>query len=103
MIDYFMSNNALLVFLGNQLKQMRLNARLTQEDLALRTGVSRVTIDRLENGKGAKLETFVAVLRGLQKLEILNNFETEAITSPLLIAKMEGNQPQRVYKKRSDK
>lgn len=100
MIDYFMTNEALLQHFGQQMKQMRINAQLTQQELADRSGVSRATLAQLEGGRGAKLDTIVSLLRALQKLEILNAFETEAITSPLLLAKMAGRQPQKVYKKR---
>ena len=43
-----------------------------------------------------KLESIVAMLRVLNKLEILNNFETQALVSPLLIAKQEGKTPKRI-------
>ena len=99
MIDYFMSNDALLKYLGQQMRQMRINARYTQEELAQKAGISRATLDHLEGGKGTKLETMISVLRALQKLEILNNFETQALFSPLLLAKLEGKTPKRVYKK----
>ena len=49
-----------------------------------------------ENGKGIKLEPMVAMLRVLNKLELLNSFETQAMTSPLLLAKKEGKTPQRI-------
>lgn len=100
MIDYFMTNDALLSYVGKQMKQMRINAQMTQQELAERAGVSRVTLALLENGRGAKLDTLISLLRTLQKLEILNQFETQAVISPLLLAKMEGRQPQRVYRKR---
>ena len=90
MIDYFMTNEALLQYVGKQMQQMRINARLSQQQLAERAGVSRSTITQVENGKGMKLESIVAMLRVLNKLEILNNFETQALVSPLLIAKQEG-------------
>ena len=103
MIDYFMSNAALLEYIGKQLRQMRINAQYSQQELANRAGVSRATIDHLEGGRGAKLETVVAVLRALKKLEIINNFETQALISPLLIAKLQGRIPKKVYKKRKAK
>ena len=34
MIDYFMSNEALLQYVGKQIQQMRINARLSQQQLA---------------------------------------------------------------------
>ncbi len=96
MIDYFMTNEALLQYVGKQMQQMRINARLSQQQLAERAGVSRSTVTQVENGKGMKMESIVAMLRVLNKLEILNNFETNALVSPLLIAKQEGKSPKRI-------
>lgn len=96
MIDYFMTNEALLQYVGKQMRQMRINARLSQQQLAERAGVSRSTVTQVENGKGMKMESLVAILRALNKLEILNNFETQALVSPLLIAKLQGKIPQRI-------
>lgn len=100
MIDYFMSNEALLKYIGQQIRQMRINSNFTQADLAEMSGISRATLDHLEKGVGVKLETLITVLRALQKLEVLNSFETHAVISPLLLAKMEGKMPKRVSKKR---
>ena len=100
MIDYFMSNEALLAYLGKQIKQMRINAQMSQQDLADKSGISRATLTLVENGKGAKLDTLISLLRALQKLEILNNFETNAMVSPLLIARNKGKIAKKVYKRR---
>ena len=51
MIDYFMTNEALLRYVGKQMQQMRINARLSQQQLAERAGVSRSTVTQVENGK----------------------------------------------------
>ena len=100
MVDYFMSNEALLKYIGQQIRHMRINSNFTQKELAQDAGISRVTLDHLEDGDGVKLETLIRVLRALQKLEILNSFETQAIVSPLLLAQVEGKMPNRVSKKR---
>ena len=101
MIDYFMTNDALLQYVGKQMRQMRINARLSQQQLAERAGVSRSTVTQVETGKGMKMESVVAMLRVLNKLEILNNFETQAVISPLLIAKLLGKVPKRIRPRRS--
>ncbi len=47
---YIFKSNDLEVFLKNRLKELRLNAGLTQKDLALHSGTSQAQIDRLEKG-----------------------------------------------------
>ena len=96
MIDYFMTNDALLQYLGRQLRQMRMNAQLTQQQLTERAGIARSTVVQIESGKNMKMESVVAILRALNKLEILNNFETQALVSPLLVAKYHGKIPKRI-------
>lgn len=96
MIDYFMTNEALLQYVGKQMQQMRINAQLSQQQLAERAGVSRSTVTQVENGRGMKMESVVALLRVLNKLEILNNFETQALVSPLMIAKQAGKTIKRI-------
>ena len=77
---------------------MRLNARITQSQLAEQAGLSRSTITMLETGKGGTLSSLVAMLRCLQKLNILDSFATAAPISPLAVAKLKGRIPQRIYK-----
>lgn len=87
---YGMSDAAILKTLGAQLKQMRLNQNLTQEQLSKLSGISRSTLSEIEKGNIGSMLTFVQILRALQKLEVLNTFTTESPISPLQIAKMKG-------------
>ena len=96
MIDYFMSDRAILRYIGKQMRQMRFNNQMSQQQLAERAGLSRSTITQVENGKGMNMESVVAMLRALRKLEIINNFESEALLSPILISKLQGKIPQRI-------
>lgn len=45
----------------NRVQQLRIDARLTPTQLAEKTGVSRRTIERIESGKGARVETLGAL------------------------------------------
>lgn len=97
-IHYGMPDSAVLKVLGGYLKQMRLNARMSQSQLAEQAGLSRSTITMLETGKGGTLSSLVATLRCLQKLNVLDSFATAAPISPLAVAKLKGRIPQRIYK-----
>ncbi len=97
-VTYGMSDDAIQVYLGLQMKQMRLNARMSQKELAERAGVARSTITSMENGKGGTVATLIALLRHLQKLNVLDVFATEAPQSPLAIARNKGRMPSKIYK-----
>ena len=62
MLELF-TDTEYLEFLGNRIKDLRLNKNITQQELADFCGVSRRTIVLLENGKGVHLLTFIRVLR----------------------------------------
>ncbi len=52
--------------LGRRIKSMRLQAGLSQEQLAKRSGISRVTLARLELGEHSpRMDTLRAIARGL--------------------------------------
>ncbi|GHT39879.1 hypothetical protein FACS189437_04540 [Bacteroidia bacterium] len=93
--NYSMNNEVILKTLGRQIKQMRLNKNLTQTQLAKSAGISRSAISQLENKGIATMNSFVQILRALEKIEILNYFITEAPVSPIQIAKLRGKIRQR--------
>ena len=64
-----------VAFLGQRLAAIRLDQNLTQEALAVRAGVSRSTVRRLEAGESTQLTNLVRVLRALG---ILANLESVA-------------------------
>jgi transcriptional regulator with XRE-family HTH domain len=88
--NYTLSNEAILQTLGLQIKQMRLNKNLSQIQLAKLSGLSRSAISQLENKGMGTMNSFIQILRTLEKIEILNHFITEAPVSPIQIAKLHG-------------
>ena len=72
MVNYFMSDKAIREELGRHIKQMRINARISQQELAEKAGIARATITNFENGKGGTIDSLIAILRHLQKLNILD-------------------------------
>lgn len=46
---------------GTRIRALRAERRMTQEELAEKSGVSRITISKLENGKTDNMSTFTAL------------------------------------------
>lgn len=92
-----MSSSAIAEELGNRLKQARLNANLTQSDLALSAGLSRKVLMNAEKGK-AQLENVIAILLSLNMADQLDLFIPKQGISPLQLAKLKGKERQRASK-----
>jgi len=84
----------LIKMLGRRLKQTRLNANLTQKQLADIIDKSRTAIERAEQGT-CNLNTFVSILVALEVDEQLDLFLSESPPSPVLLAKLKGNKRKR--------
>ena len=97
-----MSPIAIAEQLGERLKQARLNADLTQAELASRTGLNRRTILNAEKGK-AQLKNLVAILVSLGMAEQINMFLPVQEISPLQLAKLEGKKRQRASRSQKKK
>lgn len=82
-----MSDKAILAELGERLSRRRLNRNMTQEELAVASGVARRLVQRLEGGYGCSLENLMRILRALGMLGQLDAFLPESEISPLQMAK----------------
>src|SRR5688572_24248989 len=71
------------------IRQMRLNSNLSQNDLAQKSGLSRLSIARLERGEKFNVMTMIQVLRGLEQLDLLMPFVEKDVISPMLRFKLE--------------
>lgn len=91
-----MSNPAILAKLGVRIKETRIRRCVTQEELALTSGVSSLTVANIEKGKSVTMLMFLAVLRSLGLLENLENLIPEAKMSPLQLKKLQGKKRYRV-------
>ena len=90
-----MSDPAILKELGEQLKSLRLQKNITQEEMAKKVGLNRVTIGEIEKGRASSLLSFIQLLRGLDQLDLLNNFTAVPIISPIQMAKLQSKKRQR--------
>ncbi|MBU1145880.1 MAG: helix-turn-helix domain-containing protein [Firmicutes bacterium] len=61
----YLSSQAALLELGLRLKSYRIYSALTQEELAIKSGVSRRSIQNMENGEDVNLSTIIKVLMAL--------------------------------------
>jgi transcriptional regulator with XRE-family HTH domain len=89
-----MADPAIVKKICKGIKQMRLNKNITQDQLAASSGVSRITISRLESGQAPNLITLVQLLRALDKLPLLDAFREEPLISPMQLLR-----EQQLYRK----
>ena len=89
-----MTDKSIAAEIGRRIEQLRLEKNLTQQQLADEIGLSRVSYRKLAQGKG-KLENIIAVLRALDKLDLVENFIPETTFSPMEQLKLKGKQRQR--------
>ena len=87
-----MSDKAILAELGERLSRRRLNRNMTQEELAVASGVARRLVQRLEGGQGCSLENLMRILRALGMLGQLDAFLPESEISPLQMARTRGRE-----------
>lgn len=92
------SPSAIVATLGQRLKLARLNANLSQAELAAKAGLSRPTIVNAENGR-VQLENFVAIVQALNLIDQLDLMLAEPEVSPLQLVKMQGKRRVRASKK----
>jgi len=60
--------------MGQLVKELRKNQKLSQSDLADSIGASRTTIQNLELGKNFTIDTFLKVLSELDAMEHFNRY-----------------------------
>lgn len=91
-----MPDSIVVAEIGKYIKHHRLRQNMTQERLALESGVKRLTLSNVENGKVFSTLTFVKLLRALDLLEgIMGSFVIPNIISPSLYIKMQKNSRKR--------
>jgi len=98
-----MSDKAILTELGQRVQKERLNQNMSQNDLAIKAGVSRRTLQHLEAGHTCTLANLTRVLRALGKLDALDAFLPQPEISPIQLARMKGVERQRATGQRKTK
>lgn len=65
-MNKYLSSHVVLNEMGSRLKKYRIDSSLTQEELAMKAGVSRRSIQYMEKGEDVKFGTIIKVLIALQ-------------------------------------
>lgn len=94
-IEELLSDETILLELGERLAQRRLELELTQAELAEQAGVSKRTVERIEAGATTQLSTLIRILRILELLDRLENLVPVSGPRPLDLLKLKGKERQR--------
>jgi transcriptional regulator with XRE-family HTH domain len=96
-----MTDIAIIEHIGRFIKHTRLGKNKTQAQLAKEAGLNRWTISQIENGESVTLSSLIQLLRALDVLYVLNNFEFNQDISPLAYAKLKKEQRERASSKKN--
>jgi len=94
---YSMTNARIEAIVGEKLKKLRLEYNITQNELAKKTGLSRVSISKIERGMGVNLSSLIEIMRGLRVLENIEHLIPEQEVSPIEVIRLKN----RTKKKRA--
>ena len=94
---YEMTDEAIAKDIGGRLDQLRLEANLSQQQVADELAITPKTYRNIIQGK-AKLENIIGILRVLNQLEQLDSFIPPTSFSPLEMLAMQGKKRQRASK-----
>lgn len=95
-IESKLTDAGVLQEFGERLERRRIDAGLTQAQLADEAGVSKRTVERMEAGNSTDFTLILRVLRVLKLLEGLDQLVPDAPLSPMTLLKSRGRVRKRV-------
>jgi transcriptional regulator with XRE-family HTH domain len=98
-LDPLLTDEAVLRELGARLARQRLDLGLTQAEVAERAGISKRTLERLENGGASQLVSFIRILRVLESLGALEAVLPDTGPAPMALLRGGGKPPQRARRR----
>ena len=96
--DGYTTNQDLIILLSQRLKEYRLAARISQREMAERSGVSLTTISHLEQGvnQNITLNNFISLLRAIGMEQRLTDLLPELPMPPMALKQINKYIPKRV-------
>ena len=91
-----LTDAAALSEIGARLERRRIDAGLTQAELAVEAGVSKRTVERIESGRSTDFVLLLRVLRALRLVDALDQSVPDLPQSPLTLLKSRGRARRRV-------
>ncbi len=88
-------DHEILANLGARLRAARLQANLTQDEVASRAQLNRATVASAEAGNDPRTGTIVRILRAIGRLDALDTFLVTPTVSPMQLLKSAGRPRQR--------
>ncbi len=100
----YTTNQDIIALLCQRLKEYRLAARISQKEMAERSGVSLTTISHLEQGmnRNITLNNFISLLRVLGLEQRLSDLLPELPVPPMALKQMNKYIPKRVRRSNHD-
>lgn len=99
---FFSSDRVLLERIGKMIRKRRIEAQMTQKQLAERAAVAISSVANMEKGGNSSLLTIIQVLRTLRSLDLLEPLFREEELSPIAYAEAmrKQRQPLRVRQRK---
>ena len=103
-IGSYTTNQDFIILLSQRLKEYRLAARISQKEMAEKSGVSLTTISHLEQGvnRNITLNNFISLLRVVGMEQRLNDLLPELPMPPMALKQMNKYIPKRVRRNSND-